>query len=178
MQLYLARHAQSTYNVAQLLNADPSVDVKLSEEGIRQAHDLATKLKDEKFDAIYISELPRTKQTADIVNQNMQSPLIVDKRINENVMGFEGQPVNYYVKQLGEGPDRLSKKLNDGESLLEVKARVESYIYDLQRSDYSKVLVITHGCIIECMYSILKDQTFDYGHGHVIPQGEVEVFEI
>ena len=82
MQLYLARHAESTYNVDQLLNSDPSVNVRLSETGIIQAEELAKKLDGENFESIYISELPRTKQTADIINKNSQIPLVIDKRIN------------------------------------------------------------------------------------------------
>mgnify|MGYP003442807475 FL=1 len=178
MQLYLARHAESTYNVDQLLNSDPSVNVRLSETGIIQAEELAKKLDGENFESIYISELPRTKQTADIINKNSQIPLVIDKRINENIMGFEGQPVNIYYSSIGDGPDRMERKFNDGESLSEVQERVESFITDLKKSGYSKVLVITHGCIIECMYSIINNQEFNYGHGHIIPQGDFEIFEL
>ena len=178
MQLYLARHTESTYNVDRLLNADPSVDVRLSENGIAQARALAEKLDGESFEVIYISEFLRSKQTADFINENRRTPTIVDKRINENIMGFEGEPINHYLDQLGEGPDRMNKKFNGGESLAEVKIRVESFIEYLKKSGYSKVLVITHGCIIECIYSIINNQEFDYGHGHIIPQGDFEVFEI
>lgn len=178
MKLFLARHTESTYNVKGLLNADPMLDVRLSDNGILQAQQLAIKLSKEKLEVIYISELPRTKQTADIVNASRQIPIFIDKRINENIMGLEGQPVTKYTDLLGNGPNRMYKKFNDGESLEEVRIRVESFIRDLKTSSYSEVLVITHGCIIECMYSIINYQEFNYGHGHIIPQGDFEIFEI
>lgn len=178
MQLYLTRHTESTYNVKGVLNADPTVDVKLSENGIIQANELAKKLNDVSLEVIYISELPRTGETASIINYGRGLSINIDKRINENVMGFEGHPISDYTNLLGDGPDRLQKKFNGGESLAEVQSRVESFLYDLKNSDHNKTLVITHGCIIECIYSLIHNQEFNYGHGHIIPQGDCEIIEI
>src|SRR6185369_14402091 len=41
MKVYIARHGQTNYNEARRCNADPSVDVFLTETGIRQAKELA-----------------------------------------------------------------------------------------------------------------------------------------
>lgn len=63
MKLIAIRHAETNYNVKNLVNYDPSVDVHLTEKGMKQATELAEQLKDFKFDRIYISRLKRTKQT-------------------------------------------------------------------------------------------------------------------
>ena len=78
MKLYLARHAETNYNIAKLANADPNIDVHLTEHGIEQAENLAELLKDVDYDIVYISELPRTRQTAEIINITIKSSLLMD----------------------------------------------------------------------------------------------------
>lgn len=41
MKLIATRHAETNYNIKDLVNYDPSVDVHLTEKGIKQAAELA-----------------------------------------------------------------------------------------------------------------------------------------
>lgn len=84
MELLLAHHTRTNYNVIELADANPSVDVYLSEEGIEQAENLAELLKDIDYDVVYTSELPRARQTAEITNKCHNKDLIVGARINDN----------------------------------------------------------------------------------------------
>lgn len=45
MKLIATRHAETNYNVDDLVNYDPAVDVHLTENGIEQAEKLAEKIK-------------------------------------------------------------------------------------------------------------------------------------
>jgi len=67
LKIYLARHGQDEDNAEGILNGHR--DRSLTDLGIKQAQDIANKIKDAdmKFDAIYSSPLKRTLQTANII---------------------------------------------------------------------------------------------------------------
>lgn len=93
MKVYVARHAETNYNVLGLCNDDPSVDVHLTKKGIKQGKELAAKLKDVSFDLIITSQFPRTQHTAALVNEGHEAPTTSDTRIGDVQTGFEGKPV-------------------------------------------------------------------------------------
>ena len=161
MKLYVARHTQTNYNLDRLCNADPSVDVHLTEHGIDQAKSLAEKLADQSFEVIYISELPRTRQTAEFINQHHNVPVIVEGRLNDNKTGFEGRPVTEYMAALHEHQDIWHATLNDGESLAEAQARVRSFLDELRDAPYESVMIVTHGYIVECIHGIINDWSYE-----------------
>ena len=78
MKVVVVRHGQTNYNVVGLYNVDPTVDVFLTKVGIGEAKQLAEQFKNEPFDAIFVSELPRTRQTAEYINQFHNLPILVD----------------------------------------------------------------------------------------------------
>lgn len=178
MKLYLARHAQTNYNLHHLCNSDPNVDVHLTEEGIEQARNLAESLKDADFEMIFISQLPRTKQTADIVNAHHNKPMEIDARINDNRTGYEGRTASEYLAALEATEDMWTAKLNDGESLQEVAMRVRDFIEDLRSRPHSSVFVVTHGHIIETIFGYLENKSREEAAAFIIPQGTYAEFEI
>lgn len=91
MKLIATRRAETNYNVNDLVNYDPSVDVYLTEKGMEQANKLAERLKDFKFDRIYISQLKRTRQTAEAINRYHEQELVVNELLDDTRNGFEGQ---------------------------------------------------------------------------------------
>lgn len=171
MKILLARHAQTNYNVLKLANADPAVDVHLSEEGIRQAETLARLLENTSYDVVYISELPRTRETADIINRYQGKELIVDKRINENRHGFEGEAVEVFVDALNNAKDPWNAKFNDGESLNEAANRVFSFVEELKTKPYESVLIVTHGYITKVLFSYFEAKTSEEAIEFDLPQG-------
>lgn len=91
MKIYFARHGKTNYNDHELCNADPGVDVHLTAQGIEQSRALAGKLKAVPINHIFVSELRRTRQTADIVNEFHHVEIEVDPLLNDHRSGFEGQ---------------------------------------------------------------------------------------
>ncbi len=67
MKLFVVRHGQTNYNLQHLCNDDPTIDVHLTKEGKKQAEIIANKLKYIQFDTIFISEIPRTRETANLI---------------------------------------------------------------------------------------------------------------
>ncbi len=142
MRLLFMRHGQTNYNLLGLCNGDPARDVHLTDTGIQQAMQAAEQLKTQRLDLILVSELPRTRQTAEIVNRTHQAEIRVHPAINDIRSGCEDRPVAEY--QTAIAGDRLRGKVNDGESLLEYKQRVMDFLLWLQQQSWPCVLVVAH----------------------------------
>lgn len=142
MQLLLMRHGHTQYNEKNLCNDDPRVDVHLTARGISQAQAAMQTLRDTSLDLILITELPRTRQTAEIINPPHQAPIQVEPRFNDIRSGFEGRPVTEYFAAVGR--DRFNTRSSGGESLHDFQARVLPALDDLRRRPENCILVITH----------------------------------
>lgn len=178
MRLYLARHTQTNYNVLGLANANPSVDVHLTQLGINQAEALSQALQDKPFDAIYISQLPRTRQTADIINRNHGKELIVDARLNDNRTGYEDKPARDWIEALDNSADRWNAVFNDGESLQHAADRARDFIEDLRKSGHKAVIVVTHGFITKAIYAYLNALPLEEADSCDLVQGTFAEFQI
>jgi broad specificity phosphatase PhoE len=178
MKIIVARHAQTNYNLQMLCNADPKLPVHLTPTGQKQAENLANKLANYPIDKIYISEYPRTLQTANFVNKYHQLDLIADPRINENNTGYEGKTIQEWQSTLLKQNNWWQAKLNDGESLEEAFNRTEDFMNDLMNSDANCPLVVTHGFIIQCIYQILESKKIELNTNYLIEQGNFAEFNI
>lgn len=151
MKLIATRHAETNYNVKDLVNYDPAVDVHLTKKGIKQTEDLAEQLKDFNFDAIYISRLKRTKQTAEIINQYHKKNLIVNELLDDTKNGFEGRPYDEAKGWRDAQPDPVSARhLDKFESVSDMTKRVQKFIdYLKQHHDDETILIITSSHLIK-----------------------------
>ena len=142
MNLYVMRHGRTNYNDLGLCNDDPSVDVHLDDIGKQQAQVVADQLRDVALDRIIVSPLPRTHQTAEIVNRYHDLKIEVRSDIADIRSGFDGRPVGEYFAAIAHDP--LNARVNGGESLLDHKRRVLGFIDWLQRQPQENILVVAH----------------------------------
>lgn len=142
MELYFIRHGRTNYNDRSLCNDDPSQDVHLSELGIAQAEAAAERLRDVPIERIIVSPLPRTRQTAEIINRFHAVPIDVHPDIIDIRSGFEGRTVADYFAAIAHDP--LNARVNGGESQLDHKQRVLRFIEWLTAQDEQTVLVVAH----------------------------------
>lgn len=141
VKVLLTRHGRTNYNDLGLCNADPTVDVHLTREGIEQAKALKAKLAQFSIQKVYVSDLPRTHETASYcVPRNI--PIIQDSRISDIKTGFESKPVRDFLAYIETDPFNL--KGPGGESFQELKSRVHSFIEGLSQTYDECVLVVTH----------------------------------
>jgi len=142
MKLYVMRHGRTNYNDLGLCNDDPNADVYLSTIGKQQAQLAAEQLRDVRLDRIIVSPLPRTRQTAEIVNQYHDAPIEVHPDITDIRSGFDGKTVDAYFAAIAHDP--LNAQVNGGESLLDHKQRVLGFIDWLQQQPQDTILVVAH----------------------------------
>jgi broad specificity phosphatase PhoE len=157
MKLTLIRHGQTNYNLKDLCNGRPNSKVYLTSLGKKQAQSAAKKLSKEKFEVIFISELRRSRQTAEIINQYHKVPLIKDKRLNDRSMGeFEGRPATLFYIWRDAHKNRWTCRPKGGESYEDMKERVNNFLKDLAKKKYKKVLIVSHLPILKVMRGHFK----------------------
>ena len=142
MNLYVLRHGETNYNRLGLCNDDPRRDVYLTDTGIAQAEAASQQLRKTPLQLIITSELPRTRQTAAIINRYHHVPIEANDLLNDIRSGFDGKPVSDYFAATAHDP--LHARANGGESLLDYKARVTRFMEWLKTQPQDCVLVVAH----------------------------------
>ena len=94
MKIYVTRHGQTDWNVQG--KTQGRTDIELNEVGIKQAKQTKEELKNVDIDLIICSPLKRAKQTAQIINEGRNIPIIFDDQIIERNFGeFEGEKIKF-----------------------------------------------------------------------------------
>ncbi len=133
-------HSTSLDNEAHL--ASGHNDVELSELGKRQAKELSERYENEKFDAIFCSDLQRSYQTAETAFGN-KFPIIKDKRLRECDYGDLTQHPSSEVEPLK--VSHISTPFPNGESYEQTSTRMESFLDELKKNYAGKkVMIIGH----------------------------------
>lgn len=147
LRLYLARHGQTDWNAERRLQGD--TDTALNDTGWQQAAALAARLQGIELDAIYSSELRRSRDTARMVAG--ERPVVELAELNEQSLGeFEGALIDGSEPEVLAEFERRSADPNDtmggGESIEQHLARVERALELIrERHPGGRVLVVGHG---------------------------------
>lgn len=158
MKVYAVRHGQAEHNRQWRLNDDPQHPSDLTVEGRRHAQQLAAQLKNVPFERIFTSELPRTQQTAAIINQNHDAPVEHDARLNDVKTGYGGRPVwRWILRQL---ITSINNSHPRGESLEEARIRVNEFVEELRKRPYRVALVVAHQHTLQTLISILGKKKY------------------
>lgn len=154
---YLVRHGETRWNLENRWQGQS--DSALTEKGVQQITDLAEKLREVHFDALYSSDLPRAVTSANILNQQMKIELHTSKLLRERQAGpVEGtttadrklQPhihdVFHAYLQLQSADQWDKKPFPDFESNQEVAIRFETELLRLADEHHNQtLLIVAHG---------------------------------
>lgn len=133
-------HATSLDNEVRL--ASGHNDVELSDLGKRQAKELGERYENEKFDAIFCSDLQRSYRTAQIAFGN-KLPIIKDKRLRECDYGDLTKHPSFEVDS--EKLKRIETPFPNGESYEQASTRMKSFLGDLKKNyDGQRIMIIGH----------------------------------
>ncbi|MEA2037878.1 MAG: histidine phosphatase family protein [Nanoarchaeota archaeon] len=141
-------------------------DIPLNERGIDQAKLVADRLKDEKIDITYTSELSRAIRTAEEILKFHSVKLIKNKEINERGYGkWEGltkkevqekYPGDFDEYQKNRYPTRPTA----GESFVDIRNRVEPFIKKIVEENKDKnILIVCHNGPLRVILGILMNYT-------------------
>ncbi|MFE5320068.1 histidine phosphatase family protein [Paenibacillus sp. NPDC056579] len=121
----------------------------LDDEGIQQAHKVAERLSEEKWDVIIASDLLRAKQTAEIISDKLGIPIeALDERLRELGRGkAEGTTEDERIALWGADWRQLDIGFETAEQAME---RGSECLKEIARTYSGKrVLVVSHGAILK-----------------------------
>jgi isoleucyl-tRNA synthetase len=155
------RHGEAQNNVLDTASADPNGPDHLTEKGKEQTVHASKKIKKEGVKKIYTSPFVRTRETADILAQELGiSPeaIIIDERLRELEYGdFNGkqhQEVFAFRKTNG---FTYTDKLPNGESYADARQRFAEFLYDIDaQHENEHIVVVTHGIGFSTVPAILE----------------------
>jgi len=149
LRLFLVRHGETAWNVQHRYQGQS--DLPLSDVGVEQAEALACRLADEKFDAIYASDLKRAWDTASAIAEKSGLAVISEPRLREMNFGiFEGltfdEAQTRYPEVMAAWLKNYNRPPPDGEALNIFSARVLSLLDDLQKKHADQTIcLVAHG---------------------------------
>ena len=163
LRIYLARHGQTDWNAERRLQGH--TDTELNDTGRRQAGELAARLDGITLDAIYSSQLRRSRDTALEVAGEREVTSLAE--LNEQMLGeFEGAYLDGRDPEAVAEFERRSADPNDtmggGESIEQHLARVRSAV-DLIRGRHpgGQILIVGHGGTNSQILRALLDLSFE-----------------
>lgn len=160
MEILITRHGQTDWNVQKKIQG--KVDIELNETGKEQARKTAKLLENENIDLIICSPLKRALQTAEIINETKNVPIIIDERISERCFGdYEG--VNDLAFPFDEfWGFSIERDFKGAEGLKEFFDRVYGFLDDIREIHKDKkILLVTHGGVsipTKCYFNGIPDR--------------------
>jgi|GEM_PF-115269 len=163
VHLTFARHGETDWNKQRKLQGGNG-DIPLNETGRKQALDLAKKLKRKKFDVIISSDLSRTKETAQILSQELGIPHAASWEIlRERHQGDWSGRSTDEIRNEFSMPQGTSISFHpgnppNGETRPEFLARIGRALNELLRAFAGKrVLLVGHGGVFRAMQSLIEN---------------------
>ena len=186
MELYFVRHGETDHNKFGISQGQLP-GISLNQTGINQSLKTAEYLKeyriiDKNFDVIYCSPLDRAKETCNIISKIINNKnIIYDDRLMELGMGdFSGikKDIRYktlnifkeqHKKKYKNDPIEIKKNINELDLTYFEKFKMEtnknaanrgiSFMNDLVKSNYKKILIVSHGKIMENIFKSIFNTT-------------------
>ena len=175
MKLIVARHGETAWNEQNKVLG--RTEIPLNIIGVEQAEKLADELRQFGIQVVYTSPLGRAKETGRIVAEKNKAELqIEDSLIEQNFGIYEG--VDRSNTDYQQAKRNYVMRYPEGESYLDVAARVYPFLSEIIRKKIDAVVIITHGgiCrIIESYFNQLNNEEFA---SFTMPNCGYKVYEI
>ncbi len=166
---YFIRHGQTDWNKEERLQGH--TDIPLNDIGRAQAKEVLKLISDLPIDLIITSDLLRSKETAEIINEKLQLPLTLDKKIRERCFGdLEGKTITEcqagVEKALKENLNLIEEdtgylKSTNGETYEEFRLRILEAINTHLNNNPNKNILFSSHC---GMYETLHRTIFKEAH--------------
>ena len=178
MKLTITRHGETIENIKGILQGQ--MDGTLSQNGIQQAKKLAKRLKDEKIDYIFSSDLKRAVDTTKkILKYHPEIKPIYVKELREQdlgeIQGKNRDEVNWDSDTL-----TTANRAKNAETLKEFFDRVSSFLDKVIKEYNDKnVLLVCHGGVSKILIASLQGKNIeDLANVERIKNTSITTFEI
>ncbi|MBQ8527987.1 MAG: histidine phosphatase family protein [Lachnospiraceae bacterium] len=186
MILYVIRHGETEWNKVKRLQGQ--TDIPLAEEGIRLARETGEGMKHLPMDLVISSPLTRAVQTAQLLTEGRDIPILTDERIIEISFGdWEGECIldsevlpQDFRKLFYEDPLRCMCPPG-GETFDQVRKRTGVFYQSLLENPSYKdkhILISTHGAASRCLLTHFFEDKDDIWRGGVPKNCAVTIVEV
>ena len=174
-KIILIRHGQSIGNLNRVYLGHTNLG--LSELGKEQAEIAARYFKNEKFSAIYSSDLDRAYSTAIPHAAYHNLPIIATEELREIYMGlWENVPIDDIRAEWKEKFD-IEWRLKFGEStppggekVTDAARRIYNKLIEIAKAHDGKILVTTHAALIRALWGFINRlEPCDWGETYFFP---------
>ncbi|MDO8503063.1 MAG: class I tRNA ligase family protein, partial [bacterium] len=165
---FVIRHGEYLGNINKTANCWPEKGIfSLTKKGQEEAKLAAKKIKNRKIDLIFSSDLLRTKQTAEILGEELEIKPKFDKRLREiNVGILNGKKIeeagkfwsrneklsaqDYYLRRFKEAPPK-------GENYVQVEKRVYGFLKELEKKYSGKnIVIVSHARVLTLLEKVTR----------------------
>lgn len=160
VRLVLVRHGETDWNMVRRIQGQ--LDEPLNAVGVQQAKAAAARFAPGMVDAIHCSDLLRASQTAAEIGAVTGVPVVPEAFWRERHFGrFQGWVYADIQRDDPETYRRIEARdpdldLQGGESLMQVRARIEAALAGLvQRYRGQRVVVVSHGGVLDAIYRLV-----------------------
>jgi probable phosphoglycerate mutase len=170
----LVRHGETDWNSEKRVQGQ--IDIDLNSAGRAQARAVAESLREQRFAAVYSSDLLRAWRTAQIAAAGWQIAVLPAPTLRERDFGvLQGLTVaearlarpHAYHHHQARTPDY---DCETGESLVDFAARVMAGLQGLaERHSGQTVLAFTHGGVLDVIYRAAAGRTLDAPRDFTLP---------
>lgn len=163
---YLYRHGETDWNLEKRIKGhSEDSNINFTNKGLTQIYNIAQLLSNENIDAIFTSDLKRTRKTAQKINKPLGLPLLYFKNFRGLNMGqFEGKCMIDFstCDEINNAFKDHNIKIPGGESINDL---IERFLNGLQtianNYHYNKVAIISHRGAISNLKSKIAKSTYE-----------------
>ena len=155
MRLILTRHGETEENKIGIMQGH--LPGKLSAEGIEQAQKLALRLKDEKIDFIYSSDLARASDTAkEIASFHPHAPIKFVEDLRERNLGeYQGKKKSDFGWNIKDSKATYLEP-KEGETIEQLYKRAESFLHTIVVQHHKDtILFVGHNGINKALIAVI-----------------------
>ncbi len=160
---YFIRHGQTDWNKEKHFQGRQ--DIPLNATGRTQAEEAKALVNDLPIDLIVVSNLSRAKETAEIINESLNIPIIEDSRIAERDLGFlDGtaitkEQIMLLDRNIDKEEQSAEHKNGGVESPSALIKRISSAFNEhLQHHKDKKILFVSHGGVFISLHRAMFNE--------------------
>ncbi len=163
---YLFRHGETNWNIEKRIKGQlEDLKTEFTSKGRIQINVILSKIKESGIEAIFTSDLYRTKETSKIINLDLKLPVYYSENFRGLNMGdFQGGLMSDFLnnKNVKKAFIDYDFVIPGGESINQLNER---YIKGLNiirdNYNYEKVAIISHGAAISNIKSKISDEKYE-----------------
>ena len=156
MRFTIVRHGETKANKED--NLQGQLPGELSVIGLAQAHALAEELKKHQFDIFLSTDLKRGLDTAKIIAEFHDKPLLIDTALRERSFGiFEGTNRTAFYSHERSLADPYNHRPEKGESFMDLYERAKHFVNRItEKYAHKSVLAASHGDFVRMCLGVLQ----------------------